>query len=118
MLRAKRTIKSPYARPGRAPAATKKAKASRPPSTVTQPNQVTTATSTVTQPNQVTPDAIPPALSNQPTTSSGIDIPDPLEFEASPTMLSTVAKVQEAGPHADYYPCQVPLEFWNHLSRK
>ncbi|XP_062576853.1 uncharacterized protein LOC134238746 isoform X2 [Saccostrea cucullata] len=76
MLRAKRTTKSPYARPGRAPAATKKAKASRPPSTVTQPNQVT-------------PDAIPPALSNQPTTSSGIDIPDPLEFEASPTMLST-----------------------------
>ncbi|XP_062613568.1 uncharacterized protein LOC134275305 [Saccostrea cucullata] len=88
MLRAKRTTKSPYARPGRAPAATKKAKASRPTSTVTQPNQVTTATSTVTQPNQVTPDAIPPALSNQPTTSSGIDIPDPLEFEASPTMLS------------------------------
>ncbi|XP_062616410.1 uncharacterized protein LOC134278099 [Saccostrea cucullata] len=102
MLRAKRTTKSPYARPGRAPAATKKAKASRPTSTVTQPNQVTTATSTVTQPNQVTPDAIPPALSNQPTTSSGIDIPDPLEFEASPTMLSPVAKVQEAGP-----PCRL-----------
>ncbi|XP_062615002.1 uncharacterized protein LOC134276743 [Saccostrea cucullata] len=89
MLRAKRTTKSPYARPGRAQAATKKAKASRPTSTVTQPNQVTPAASTVNRPNQVTPDAIPPALSNQPTTSSVIDIPDPSEFEASPTMLST-----------------------------
>lgn len=27
-------------------------------------------------------------------------------------------KFRKLAPHADYYPCQVPLEFWNHLSRK
>ncbi|XP_062599202.1 uncharacterized protein LOC134260667 [Saccostrea cucullata] len=91
MLRAKRASKSPYARPGRAQAAAKKAKpstGSKPTSTVTQPVQVTSAASTVTQAIQVTPAAIPPALSNQPTTSSVIDIPGPSEMEASPTAFS------------------------------